>query len=133
MVTEEIDLRYTKSDRTHPVIEYTSDANVREELQDLMNDFVFRVFFAPGSAVQQLLALKEDKASARALISKDVEDALTVLRTHYADIAPRLSASSVDAAFIGGSKFIVRVEITADDTGDSPVVISHSFNTTAGM
>lgn len=128
-----VDLSYTKSSLTHPIIEYTSEDNVNVDLQNIMNDFVFRVFFSKGSAIQQLLQLKESRTNARDLISEDVNDAIDVLRVAYSTIAPRLTASSIDASFVGGSKLIVRVALSVDDTGDDDVVISHAFNTTAGI
>jgi len=128
-----LDLRYTESDRTHPVIEYTDGSNVDLELQDIMNDFVYRVFFSSDSAIQRLLARKEEGANIRAMVTSDVDSALKTLRAVYSDIAPRLRASSVDASFIGGSKLVVRIELNVDDTGGSPVTITHSFNTLSGM
>ena len=127
------DLKYIRSTTTVPIVDYTDDSNVSEELQDLMNDFVYKVFFSSTSTIQKLLVMKETRQNAKALIASDVDTALATLRKVYVDIAPRISADSVDAAFIGGSRLIVQIKLSIGDEGDSPIVISHAFSTTAGM
>ena len=129
---EEVDLRYTVSDKTLPIIEYTDPENVTAELQDTMNDFIFKVFFSKNSAVQQLLVMQEDKSNTQALVSKDAAEAVEELRMIYPESSD-LRVSRVDASFIGGSELAIYVELSASDDADDPIIISHSFSTVVGM
>jgi len=126
-------LDYTPSASTLPIIEMADGTDVDEELQDVVNDFVYRVFFTPTSSIQLILHHQADKTNTRSLVASDVDKALIVLREVYAGVASRLTADSIEAEMIGGSRMSVRIELAVNDTGGSPLVISNTFSTTAGM
>ena len=126
------DTKYAQSERTYPIVSRAGYVDVDDELQDIVNDFTYRVY---GSADGVLSMVNGSNSSqipmAKAKFTTFVNEVLEEIKTisAYEDVADRLSLESSDFPYSGSSTVETHVRLSVDGDSDDTILITNTFNT----